>query len=76
MTRRARTLDVDEVLRAMRRGATLHFECLRDRTQWCLSDGRKLRSWVGQAVIENNHVVAVSPALFADATPQSFKYEF
>ena len=63
-----------DVLSAMARGQALNVWFDRQGAHWKLSGGRRVPDDVARLVIVNERVISVGDVLFADMTPQTFRY--
>ena len=66
--------DVNRVLGAMERGASLHCSHERGRTIWKLSTGSFVTPEAAAVVIASNDVVGVGDSLFPDHPGQTWRY--
>jgi hypothetical protein len=62
------------VLSAMQRGQKLGVWFDRQGAHWKLSEGRRVPDDVARLVVKDERVISVGDALFADMTPQTFRY--
>jgi hypothetical protein len=66
----------DEIISAMKEGATLHMEHTEDGKQfWLHCTHLPVRTDVGERVIADPIVISAGDALFDDALPQTFRIE-
>jgi hypothetical protein len=68
-----RLANVDQVLTAMKRGASLHLEFENGRTRWFLSSGRTVPASIAEIVANHASVHAVGDALFANVPSQTWR---
>jgi hypothetical protein len=69
-----RNAGVATVIRAMRRGATLHLEYQQAGPRWRMSTGPYVLDAIARTVITNERVVAVGDTLFAGWMSQTWRY--
>jgi hypothetical protein len=67
-------MTIDRSLRAMKKGAALHYQHTSTGPRWSLSNGLRLSAEVARGVIADPNVVAVDLALFRDSTAQTWRY--
>jgi len=65
--------DIDQVLRAMRGGESMHLQYENGRPLWSLSSGRTIPANIAALVIADVSVVAVGRALFDECLPQTWR---
>ena len=66
--------DVERVIAAMRRGATLHRTHRPNSTRWSLSTGMPVSDEVARAVITRGDVVGVGDSLFGCELSQTCRF--
>jgi len=66
--------EATSVLSAMQRGQHLNVWFDHQGSHWKLSGGRGVPDDVARLVVENERVISVGDALFANMTPQTFRY--
>jgi hypothetical protein len=66
-------LNADDVIEAVRRGATLHRSFERPRTRWWLSDGRDITNEAAEQAILHPDIAPAGDSLFAHGPAQTFR---
>jgi hypothetical protein len=64
------------VINALAAGATLRFMHTESGPRWLLSPGRAVSADVARLVIANTSVIGDGDALFPDANPQTFRFNY
>jgi hypothetical protein len=65
-----------KVVDALAVGATLHFMCTETGPRWRLSTGHSVSPDVAELAIANASVTGGGDALFPDANPQTFRFNY
>jgi hypothetical protein len=65
---------IDDALRAMRKGAALHFRPGRASGRWQLSNGLRITDEAARIIISNPNIVSVDYALFRGSPAQTYRY--
>jgi hypothetical protein len=65
---------IDHALRAMQKGAALHFQPGKAGARWQLSNGVRLTNEAARVIVSNPHIVSVDRALFRGEPAQTYRY--